>query len=196
MGEDPIWAHQRPSIFSTLHGGMPGRPPRLNLCPVFGFFGFLVFSPSFEQHVQNVRQVLQRQRECGIKLRPKKCDFFKGEVCYVGRVISAEGYKMNPKEVEAVQQLKHEVPTTVRGVRKLMGFLSYYRAYIPDFSRVAKPLYELLAKPKPELKQSQKKKGTGRKSVQLPPSHPIQWTMTKPGFSLSDQKYRKKTIIL
>lgn len=44
----------------------------------------LVFSSSFEQHVQNVQKVLQRQRECGIKLRPKKCDFFKREVCYVG----------------------------------------------------------------------------------------------------------------
>lgn len=59
-----------------------------------------------------------------------------------------------------------------------MGFRSYYKAYIPDFSRVARPLYELLAKPKSELKQSQKKKGTGQKSVQLPPSHPIQWTVT------------------
>lgn len=100
----------------------------------------LVFSPSFEQHVQDVHQVLQWQRQCGIKLRPKKCDFFKVEVCYVGRVFFAEGYKMNPKEVEAVQKLKQEAPTTVRGVRKLMGFLSYYRAYIPDISRVARPL--------------------------------------------------------
>ena len=36
----------------------------------------LVFSPSFSQHIQNVRQVLRQQRECGIKLRPKKWDFF------------------------------------------------------------------------------------------------------------------------
>lgn len=135
----------------------------------------LVFSSSFEQHIQNVRRVLQRQRECGIKLRPQKCDFFKREVCYVGRVVSAEGYKMNPKEVEAVQALKQEKPSTVREVRKLMGFLSYYRPYIQDFSRAAKPLYELLAKPKSEHKQRGKGKECHRKSAQLPPSHPIQW---------------------
>lgn len=136
----------------------------------------LVFSHNFEQHIQNVRQVLQRQRQCGIKLRPKKCDFFKREVCYVGRMISEEGYRMNPKEVEAVQALRHEVPTTVREVRKLMGFLSYYRPYIPDFSRTAKPLYELLAKPKSEQRNNSKRKGAGRQSVQLPPSHPVQWS--------------------
>ncbi|KAL7842136.1 hypothetical protein SRHO_G00238250 [Serrasalmus rhombeus] len=138
----------------------------------------LVFSPTFEQHIHDVKQVLARQRECGIKLRPKKCDFFKREVCYVGRIISAEGYRMNPKEVEAVQALKQETPATVREVRKLMGFLSYYRSYIADFSRIAKPLYELLAKPKSELRQTPKKKGNNQKSAQLPPSHPVQWTTT------------------
>ena len=138
----------------------------------------LVFSRSFEQHIQHVRQVLQRQRQSGIKLRAKKCDFFKREVCYVGRVISEEGYKMNPREVEAVQALRHETPTTVREVRKLMGFLSYYRSYIPDFSRTAKPLYELLAKPKTGQKNTQKKKGSSRQAAQLPPSHPILWTET------------------
>lgn len=94
----------------------------------------------------------------------------------MGRVISEAGYKMNPKEVEAVQALRHETPATVREVRKLMGFLSYYRPYIPDFSRTAKPLYELLAKPKSEQKSNKKKKSAGRQSAQLSPSHPVQWT--------------------
>lgn len=58
----------------------------------------LVFSKDFDSHVENVRKVLQRQKSCGIKLRPRKCDLFKREVCDVGRVISEEGYQMNPKE--------------------------------------------------------------------------------------------------
>lgn len=136
----------------------------------------LVFSRDFEQHIQNVRQVLQRQKQCGIKLKPKKCDFFKREVCYVGRVVSAEGYKMNPKKAKAVQALRHETPATVREVRKLMGFLSYYQPYITEFSRTVKPLYELLAKPKSEQKRDQKKKNASRQSAQLPPSHPVKWT--------------------
>lgn len=54
----------------------------------------LVFSRDFDLHVENVRKVLQKQESCGIKLRPKKSDFFKREVCYVGHVISEEGYWM------------------------------------------------------------------------------------------------------
>lgn len=81
----------------------------------------LLFSSSFEQHIQNVSKVLQWQKECGIKLRPKKRDFFKSKVCYVGRVVSAKGYKIIPKEMEAVHALKHETLSIVREVRKLMG---------------------------------------------------------------------------
>ncbi|KAK7880554.1 hypothetical protein WMY93_032813 [Mugilogobius chulae] len=136
----------------------------------------LVFSSTFEQHVHNVRQVLQKQRMSGIKLRAEKCDFFKPQVTYVGRVISAEGYRMNPKEVEAVRALVHQTPATVREVRKLLGFLSYYRTYIKDFSITAKPLYELLTLPKGQPKSSPKKKATKRSSAQLPPSSPVQWT--------------------
>lgn len=137
----------------------------------------LVFSRSFDQHVHNVQQVLRRQRACGIKLRAEKCEFFKSQVTYVGRVISADGYRMNPKEVEAVKALTFQTPATVREVRKLLGFLSYYRAYIQDFSRTAKPLYELLAKPKGEPKHIHKR-GTKRSSFQLPPSSPVLWTET------------------
>lgn len=85
---------------------------------------------------------------------------------------------MNPKEVEAVKNLVHETPATVREVRKLMDFLGYYRAYVQDFSRVAAPLYNLLAKPKSDQKGRQKTKGKSQKQNQLTPSHPVQWTET------------------
>lgn len=44
----------------------------------------LVFSKDFEQHIENVWKVLQKQMQCGIKLRQNKCDFFRREVCYMG----------------------------------------------------------------------------------------------------------------
>ncbi len=131
----------------------------------------LVFSKNFDQHLEDLTRVLQRQKQCGIKLRPKKCNFFKREICYVRRIISEQGYRMNPKEIEVVQALKWERPSTVREVRKLIGFLGYYRSYIADFARIAS---ELL-----------KKTGMGKRKVpgrsanlpsQAPPSQPVEWT--------------------
>lgn len=138
----------------------------------------LVFSSDFESHIENVRKVLQRQQQCGIKLRPTKCDFFKREVCYVGRVVSEHGYSINPKDIAAVQALKTEKPATVREVRKLIGFLSYYRGYIPDFSRLAKPIYELLSIPRGGGVRRKNSKGRteGKRSFQPPPSQPVEWT--------------------
>ena len=58
--------------------------------------------------------------------------------------MSAEGYKLDPSTTEPVESLKKTPPRTVGEVRKLVGLLSYYRRYIKDFSRTAKPLYDLL----------------------------------------------------
>lgn len=58
--------------------------------------------------MEDVRSVLKRQQVWGIKLRPDKCDLFKNEVRYIGKVISAEGYKMDEKEIAAVRALKEK----------------------------------------------------------------------------------------
>lgn len=78
------------------------------------------------------------------QLRPTKCELFKEEVCYVGRLVPAEGVRIYTKDIAAVQALSKTTPTTVGDVRKLLGFLSYYRAYVQDFATIAKPLYDLL----------------------------------------------------
>lgn len=58
-------------------------------------------------------------------------------------------------------------------MRSLVSFLGYYKSFIADFSRIAKPLYELLCHPKTEKKQT--KEGRSCHSPQLPPSHPVEW---------------------
>lgn len=51
---------------------------------------------------------------------------------------------VDPTDQEAVIKLKDQRPQTVGDVRKIMGFIGYYRSYIPNFSRKAKPIYDLL----------------------------------------------------
>ncbi|CAH1276865.1 GIN1 [Branchiostoma lanceolatum] len=105
----------------------------------------MVHSDTFESHVERNRKVLRRLQEHGCKLKPKKCIMFRRQVRYVGKLVTAEGYTMDPEETAAVNTLKKKTPTTVGEVRRLLGFLGYYRTYIKNFSQTAKPLYDLLS---------------------------------------------------
>ena len=139
----------------------------------------LVFSQSFESHVENVRTVLRRLREHGIKLKPAKCEMFRREVRYLGRVVSSEGSKIDPADTIAVRALKDKPPTTVGELRAIMGLLSYYRQYIRDFSQIAAPLYDLMRTPADVQKTDERGKRTRqlkRKHNGAPSSQPIVWT--------------------
>lgn len=107
----------------------------------------LVFSKTFESHVKAVRKVLQRLRQYGIKLKPSKCELFRPEIRYLGRIVSAEGNKMDPADTAAIRVLTEKRPGTVGELRQVMGLLSYYRYYVRDFSRTASPLYDLTKGP-------------------------------------------------
>ena len=62
----------------------------------------LVFSGSFEDHLKHVRLILQRLKKYDIKIKASKCQLFKREISYLGRVISVDGYTIDPKNVDAV----------------------------------------------------------------------------------------------
>lgn len=136
----------------------------------------LCYSKTISGHVEDVRKVLRWLRANGIKLRPNKCELFRLQVRYVGCLVSGEGVQIDPKDLEAVLQFKERKPITVGEVRSLLGFLSYYRSFVQDFSRVARPLFVLLQKaeqgPKVVTAQSAKRRPTR----QLPSRTLVQWT--------------------
>ncbi|KAJ8350080.1 hypothetical protein SKAU_G00252100 [Synaphobranchus kaupii] len=128
----------------------------------------IVFSRLFMNHVEDVRMVLQRLRQHGIKLKPSKCEIFRREVRYLGRIVSAEGSQMDPADTIAVRALKEKRPQTVGELRSIMGLVSYYRSYIRDFSRIAGPLYNLMkASPDTQERQAQLPLQTLRRSAVL-----------------------------
>ena len=75
-------------------------------------------------------------------LKPSKCEFFKQQINYLGHVVGQEGVSTDPDKIKAVTEWPR--PTTVTKVRSFLGFVSYYRRFIPNFSKVAKPLNTLL----------------------------------------------------
>ena len=94
----------------------------------------IVFSQSFEEHIEHLRKFWRRLKNHGVKLKAKKCRLFKPEVSFLGRIISRDGYRMDPKATNAVTALKGVKPKTVGEVRRIMGMLGVFRRHIPNFA--------------------------------------------------------------
>ena len=108
-----------------------------------------------------------------MKLRADKCEFIKTEVRYMGRLVSGDGYRVDPKDTEALERFR-EAPTTVGELRSLLGLFGYYRCYVRDFARKVKPLYDLLKSDGGETKVGKKKK-VEKVGQRYNPKEKIQW---------------------
>ena len=135
----------------------------------------IICSNSFKDHINHLRKVLKRLREKGIKLKARKCKLFKHEVNYLRRIVSHEGYRTDPSNVKAVQELKNNVPNQVGDIRKLLDLLGYYRRYIADFAQRAKPLFELLQCHDKDPNEHKGKEQKGKSQSQVSSRKPILW---------------------
>ena len=128
----------------------------------------IIFSDTFEEHLDRIERVLLRLRECGLKLNPKKCSFCQEEkIKYVGRIVSANGIEADPEKCDKV--VNWPTPRTPEEVRQLLGFAGYYRRFVKGFSRIAKPLTDLTPSPT-KGKRKKGKRNTGKGS------EPVRWT--------------------
>lgn len=104
----------------------------------------IVFSDTFEHHLLALEKVFKRIQECSLQLSPKKCDFCKLEMSYLGFIVCKNGHKPDPNKIKAVLNLK--IPQTLKETRSFLGMASYYRRFIRDFAQIAAPLHELTRK--------------------------------------------------
>ena len=100
-----------------------------------------MFSSTFEQHLERLGEVLDRLITAGLKVKPSKCQLGRRRVIFLGHVVSQEGVATDPAKVEAVSSWPE--PGSATEVRSFLGLAGYYRAFVKDFSTVAKPLSEL-----------------------------------------------------
>ena len=136
----------------------------LTICMVF-LDDIIVFGNSFEEHLSRLEQVLIRLGENGLKLNPKKCSFCQERVKYVGHIVSEQGIETDPEKIEKVRDWPR--PETAEDVRRFLGFCGYYRRFVRDFAKIAKPLNELMPSP---LKNKK-----GKKSPSASTRKPWHW---------------------
>jgi hypothetical protein len=97
-----------------------------------------------EEHLSHLRQVLQTLRENQFYANPKKCDFTKEEISFLGHWVSTNGLKVDPEKVRAVADWK--VPRDVHGVRSFLGLANYFRRYLQGYSKMFVSLTDLSRK--------------------------------------------------
>jgi hypothetical protein len=104
----------------------------------------LIFFKNEEDHDEHLRLVLQKLRENQLYAKLSKCEFWLKEVSFLGHIISEGGISVDPSKVKDV--LSWKTPQNVSDIRSFLGLAGYYRRFIEEFSKISKPIIELLAK--------------------------------------------------
>ena len=149
----PFGATNAPATFQRLMHDCLGDL-NMNWCIVY-LDDIIVFSDTKEEHLKRLEAVFQKLMAAGLKLKPTKCFFFRDEIEYLGHVVSGKGISTNPKKIEAVT--KWPTPNTAYDVRSFLGFVGYYRRFIKNFSKITKPIREVITGLENQSKRAAKK---------------------------------------
>lgn len=104
----------------------------------------LIYSESFDEHIEHMREVLNRISNAGLTINPTKVQLCKHSLKFLGHIIAPGECRPDPEKIKAVTAFPE--PTSVKQLQAFLGLVGYYRTFIPRFSDAAKPLTLLLRK--------------------------------------------------
>lgn len=104
----------------------------------------IIFSKTFEEHLDKLKRVFKRLRDSGLTLNPRKCVLMEEELNILGHTVSKVGIRPDDSKLLAVKNFPR--PTSVKHIQSFVGLCSYYRKYIKNFAIFAHPLHEATKK--------------------------------------------------
>ena len=146
----PFGLTNAPATFQHLMENCLGDL-HLNWCIIY-LDDIIIYSKTQEEHVERLEAVFQKLSAAGLKLKPSKCEFFKSQITYLGHIVSSEGIATDPKKIKAIQLWPR--PETVTQIRKFTGLTNYYRKFIHNYAKVARPLHQLVSGENAKLKRT------------------------------------------
>nr|XP_027102942.1 uncharacterized protein LOC113724214 [Coffea arabica] len=108
------------------------------------FDDILVYSPTLEEHLNHVTEVLDILRQHQLYAKRSKCSFAQKQVEYLGHITTAEGVRADPKKIDSMIQWPK--PENTRQLKGFLGLTGYYRKFVKGYGAIAKPLTTFLKK--------------------------------------------------
>ena len=102
----------------------------------------LIYSADMSEHWRHVKEVLERLRQFQLYASLKKCQFFTGQVEFLGFIVTTEGVAMDQERVATIKEWPK--PKSYREVQVFLGFANFYRRFIYGYSAIAALLTGLL----------------------------------------------------
>lgn len=138
----PFGLRNGPSIFQRVMQGI--LAPYLWIFCLVYIDDIVIYSKSYEEHLVHLDKVLEAIKKAGITLSPKKCHLFYGSILLLGHKVSRLGLSTHAEKVEAIMSL--ERPRKLSQLQAFLGMVVYFSAFIPYYSSVCAPLFQLLRK--------------------------------------------------
>ncbi len=105
---------------------------------------FIIYSKTFEEHVEYVTKVLEKLRKANLIIKLRKCKFFKAKILFLGHIVGR--YELRPDSEKIKKIKKLPIPIDLTSLRSALGLFSYYKRFIKNFSKIAKLMNKLLKK--------------------------------------------------
>ena len=138
----PFGICNAPSAFQSLMNHL--LKPYLRKFVLIFFDDILIYSLTWEKHLQHVDLLLQLLQNHKLFVKWSKWAFGMEEGEYLGHIVGREGVLVDPKKIQAIQDLPQ--PKTLKSLRGFLGLIGYYRKFVHNYGRIARPLTNLLKK--------------------------------------------------
>ena len=130
----PFGLAQMPAYFQEL---MTGVLKNLPFAMAY-LDNIIIYSSTPEEHLEHIRTVFEKLCDAKLSMKLSKCHFFAKEMQYLGHILGKEGIKPVPAKTEAIRVM--HPPVNPKQVRAFLGLVGYYRKFIRNFAKIAKPL--------------------------------------------------------
>ena len=127
----PFGLAQAPAYFQELMTGVLKDLP----CAMAYLDNIIIYSSTPEEHQQHIKTVFEKLK---LSMKLSKCHFYAKEIQYLRHILGMEGIRPVPAKTEAIKAM--HPPVNPKQVRAFLGLVGYYRKFIKNFAKIAKPL--------------------------------------------------------